>query len=398
MLRGNLLYLLHFLSKQPKVMDSYEVSRKMRLPDGRRVSDRSVREWFKELQRGCFDYYPAIRFESLGLVPTVVLLGEPRDVRFLRTIPYCDFLSHNFDPARWKEVMLLRYLVPSEHLKDFRQLWARFQKRGLIGGCDVLSLSTPVSIYSPHHKVVERDGGLNFSSVKVADYDYFFGLLESRTRSHVQARIHPEIRKNPFIVPVLFEYVREHWSSRQVWHSIKAKLGDAVWDYIRRARKRTDGVGVSRVQKAVKTIAAKHYDDFFQQVRVEYDPFYFGQNFLTFLIADFEDRERLIQFAKHLAQRSLVTYVHLNHNRHSNKTMFHFLTNHLELRKLLSGAVRQYSKPSGSNRILWKDEEKTKTVWRRELVKIDYARLFDPRECQWKGGFKECLKKASRNT
>jgi len=398
MLRRNLLYLLHFLSRQPRVMDSYEVSRKMRLPDGRRVSDRSVREWFKELQKGCFDYYPAIRFESLGLVPTVVLLDEPRDVRLWRGIPYCDFLSYNFDPARWKEVMLLRYLVPAEHLKDFRQLWERFHRKGLVSGCDVLSLSTPVSIYSPHHKVVARDGRLDFSSVNASDYDYFFGLLESRVWSHAPARIHPEIRKNPFIVPVLFEYVREHWSSRQVWQSIKAKLGDAVWDYIRRTRKRTDGVGISRVQKAVRTIATKHYDDFFQQVRVEYDPFYFGQNFLTFLIADFEDRESLVRFAKHLAQRSLVTYVHLNHNPRSNKTMFHFLTNHLELRKLLSGAVRQYTRSSRSNRILWKDEEKTKLVWRRELVKIDYARLFDPKECRWKGGFKKCLKKASTST
>jgi hypothetical protein len=379
-----LLYFLYSLTKEPRIMKSDDLARKIKQIDGSKVSGRTVRRWFSFLQGSCFDYYYYIKYESLGLVTAYVIVKGQKDLnKILNKIPLHDYATYVFDTKSMEEVVLLRYLIPIEKIKEFENHWSDFYDDGLVRRYWIHYLSTPTMIYSPFHKTISREGEFSNDNVKESDYDFFFKLLYKNLNTKRVPKVDDAIKENPLILPVLLSQSREHWASTKIWKDMKEKLGSSVWNYIGKVKKETDNVGTKRVQKCYRDIFEKHRDKLIQQVRVEYDPIILHKNITSFLFLDFPSNNSRFEFTKELAKKSLITYVY-PHYGHSNKTMFFFVSSNSLTRDILSELVVKYSKKSISNRILWRNKKKIGKIWGRHTAKLNYANLFDPDKCKWK--------------
>jgi hypothetical protein len=148
---------------------------------------------------------------------------------------------------------------------------------------------------------------------------------------------------------------------------------------MRKLRKRTDGVGIRRVQDTIKQIYGKYKDELIQQVRIEYNPILLEKNITTFLFLGFKNKSELIDFTKKLSQKTLLTYVYPSYDL--NKAMFFFVSSNSETREVISELICEYS--TNSTRILWRDRKKINDIWGRRTAKLNCAGLFDPIKCKW---------------
>ena len=80
------LELMHYLALNKKFMNVVEVSKSF--ARNKNISDRTVRRWFKAVQKYCFDYFPALRYGQLGLQWVSVIVENLRDSNFLKIMPY----------------------------------------------------------------------------------------------------------------------------------------------------------------------------------------------------------------------------------------------------------------------------------------------------------------------
>lgn len=383
-----LLVLLHFLTKQRKVLNSREIAQKFVLPNGRKVTDRSIRRWFTFLQGQCLDYYHDVKYENLALVPVYILLRKPVNAqKLLQMFPLHDYVTYVFDTKIMEEIFFVRYLIPKNLLKQFNKFWKKAKAQGLVENFWIYYFMSPTLIYSPFHKVLDRHGEFQDSEIGEEEYNFFFNSLSENLTRKKEFKLSEPVKENPLIVPLLFTQYREQWSSLKIWQDMKNRLGKEVWNYIKRAKIKSEGLGIRRVQDTFKQIYSQHKEIFLNQVKVEYDPIILNKNITTFLILDLDNKQKLTEFTKRLAQKSLQTYVYPSLTDES-KAMFFFVSGNSATREVLSELLPEYSKGTAFNRIFWRNRKRIGEIWGRHTAKFDYSKIFDPINCEWKDDFK----------
>jgi hypothetical protein len=376
--KPKLMEFSYLLTLQPRVMNSNELAKIITIGNEKGITDRTIRRWFNHLQTHCFDYYHYLKYENLGLFAVYVLVtGEKELLNFLEGFPMHDYVAYFFDPRKSKDILLVRYLVPKKGIKKLKKYLGNCKARNAIEDYEIHYFSTPVIIYSPFHKIMDRHGNLDFSKIDENDHDFFLELLEKRRNERRKISLSKHIKQNPFILPVLLTQHREHWSSVKIWNDIKQRLGNDIWKYMRRIKKKTDMVGVRYVQRTLKQIYQYHMDDFVQQVRVEYDPIVLEKNAAAIFFMNFNNNISFLNFVRQLAKRSLMIYVYPPYK--NSKYMFYVVTGHREMHDMMTDILGKHD----NERLLFRSRKKFKDIWGRNLAKFKYEKNFDPLKAEW---------------
>jgi hypothetical protein len=183
------------------------------------------------------------------------------------------------------------------------------------------------------------------------------------------------------IIPVLAALEYEHKSSPEVWSAVKYKLKDSVWDYVRRFRKKTDGVGVKKVQAIIRNLKGL---GLLNQMRVVYFPLEIGRNIWIYTVFNFKNKRELIRMAEIMLVNSI--YCNLfplgGHN-----AMMVTLVNGESLQNLFS----PLSEADVEKFFFFDYFKSMNLVTTTRHVRFDYANLFNPKTCGWAYNHDEML-------
>lgn len=394
-----LLEFMYFLATDQEFMNSVKISKKLS-KKGKKVSDRTVRRWFNYLQKSCFDYFPYPKYKNLGLMPITMIVCNLKVDKVLNIIPYMMYIQKGigFKSSKMcKDYFLLMYLIPPDKISDFKKFWDFVCSKGLAEYYDLMEFRTPIDYYSPLHKILKQDGTLDFSTEYAPNNTQFINKLKENLDCSHEIKIHKGINKNPMIIPIILEYFREFWSSNKVWHSIKGKLKNSTWEYIKdikKRKKKTDGVGIRHVQESLAYLQ-ENFNDFFQQIRVVYEPLYSGKNNTLFLSLKHKNKESIIKLSKILSENSLLLTVYPPINIKDTTTLFYIVTDNKKVVKILND-ILPFIADSKRNITIFRDYERSSKYWNRLNLKIDYKNLFDPVTLSWKYASNEYQKELSK--
>lgn len=379
-----MMELLYFLTKNQKYMNSVEISHSFS-SGGEKFSDRTIRRWFDHLQEKCLDYFPYVRHESFGLVSTFLILKNLKNENLIQILPHINYISQGMGFEKTDDLYVMQYFVPVENLGRFEGFWREVKSLDLVDDYDLFKARSPTDFYSPSHEIITEDGYLNFSKHGI-DNSYFTKILKENLDRKIETKINYRIVENPFIVPTALEYFREHWSSSQVWKSMKEKLGNDVWRYARRFRKKTDGVGISMVQRTLKDLHEPYYKTFFHQTRVYYSPLKSkATSFYIFL--KLKKGADLPLFSELISKHCLMSVIYPPLKK-EKKVMLFVLTSGEQLINIMR-LISEFSDASAENKIILRDLNKTR-YWTRYYLKMDY-RLFNPDICSWEYNHKRYM-------
>ena len=168
------------------------------------LSARTMKRWIKYLKElesnyYSFDYIPKINYSTLGLCQVDVNLIEPvhRDISLL--IPH-NYYHIILKTKEIRDAQFVQYLIPYNSMDDLYDLHEEMVDQGLISDFTFFRIFDTFHIPSPYHEVIAPEGKLKFN--KEIDNSFFIKKLEL---SRDQVRMDEEIKKNPFIIPVIFE-------------------------------------------------------------------------------------------------------------------------------------------------------------------------------------------------
>jgi hypothetical protein len=288
---------------------------------------------------------------------------------------------------------LVTYLIPKGCAGQFRKFWSIALQRGLISYYRLFESRCPVYFYSPFHELVGDDGRMNFPENYDAKHQFFQDLLKRLLEEGAEVSMHDRIRKNPFIIPLVFEYFREHWSSHRVWKSMKRKLGDDIWKYIKdpkAGRGHKDGAGIRFVQRTTRELC-DNFDEFFSQMRVVYYPLYSNESSIFYLFLKLKRRDAIYELAEVISDHSLSMAVYPPMGKKSKNVMFYVLTNKPMSMEIMGNLIQPYLDKAWDNKIILEDFKGSLKYWRRNSefwtkhnMKAVYHKLFDPTTCTWK--------------
>jgi hypothetical protein len=368
-----LLEMTYNLTKERDFLDSIDVAKRFKIR-GKKISDRTIRRYFGRLDKECFDYFPHLRYEALGLLPIWVLIERPYEEDIFQIIPYHDYVTYCYSENSVSSI-LVKYAIPAGRLGEFKEFWKEAKKGRIVRDYQIYPIHTPIEFYSPFHKVVKRDGTFDFSEKEGFDNTHYLNILRESLKYNRKPALNALVLHNPFIIPVLLEYYREHYTNRKVWKSIKSKLGENVWSFLKKNRKKTDGVGYFMVQRIIRSLNTSNYSDFFQHIKVFYDPFM--KNGVTFYVV-VESEGKLTNIMDRLSKNCLITTIYPFTN--GKGFMLYNLTSGPQISHYMR-AIHEFD-PEAKIKFLWRDPELSSKYFQRRILKLDYS-LFNPETMTW---------------
>jgi hypothetical protein len=394
-----LLKFMYFLVTRQRFMNSVQIADELRI-NGEHVTDRTVRRWmtFLNNERN-FNYFINAKHESLGLMPIFVLMHNLKKTKVLDIIPYLAYVEYGICLGKMDNGFLVEYFLPPENLKKLKLFLDDCVNRGFMDNYEVHPCCSAIALYSQFHKVVDKDGNLRFENNNEKELTYFTGLLEQKLNKRIKCGIHPGIKRNPLIVPLLCEHFREaSLSSKKAYGLLKERVGEKMWDYFRDLkikRKRNCGACVKFIQKTIKYLH-ENAEDFVQQVRISYTPLYLGENVGVYLIVRLKENRSVVDFAMEVAKKSLQLLVHPPYNR-KGQMIFFIITNFRALVEILNEILPKYIDPSPNNKLFLRDLHKTR-FWQESKLhnKINYCDVFDPVNVKWKYLHQEYMSKLKK--
>ena len=397
-----ILEFMYNLTRRQSFMNSVEIANSV-LVSNKKISDRTIRRWFNHLKKNVFTYYPYIKYESLGLIPVIVQISDLKNEKLLDIIPHKIYLVKGVTFKNFENSYLTMYLLPIARLEEFKIFWNTALEKDLIKDLHIFVSRTPIAYYSPFHKIVNHKGHLEFPHESELDNSYFNSILHKNISSKHKVKLHPKIADNPFIIPVIFEYFREHKSSKKVWAKLKEVFGDSIWDNIsspRVKRIKSENLGVAHIQKIMRDLH-ENFDDFFQQIRIQYDPFAFNENVAFYLFLKLKNKKQIIEFSEKISKNVLSVVVFPSINENEDLTLFYILTSNSKMVHILSNILTEYRAKHIENKIFLIDYPKSAKYWReetnfQETYKQNFYRLFNPKTLTWNYDHKEYLQNLNR--
>ncbi len=320
-----------------------------------KLTPKTIQKWFNLLSQKIefhgkqlvkFSYFPTFFYEKFGL-RRVFFFHEINSniTKFLNNV-WIDYACWLYDVQKLKYVLMTAHLLPKTlNAKELSNNYIETFKGFFF--C------------SPLHKIIDASGYFcpekndeEIITDKCKEFEEF-------VRNLPKIEINHYIRYNPLIIPVVFEYTKECFSSRKVWFELKSKLGSSVWQYIRKKKKESDWVGIKKVQQALADIYAANI---FHQVKIEYLPLE-KTNFCVYGLC----KKTCI---KEIMLNSVVaTFYPL---RKQDKLFFVSLTNNEGLTNIFNCKLTS---------LFFLDHAKSIELM-LATYKFDY-RLFDPVRCRW---------------
>ncbi len=391
---GKLLEMMYLLTRKQRYMNPAEVARYLSM-QGKQVTDRTVRRWFDYLHRHHFDYFPYPRYSAMGLVPVWVLTDFNEKV--LEAVPHKSAIVHGLDSRTLEKCLFCMYLVPAEHVKEFKGLWKSSPSR-----CHVFEIGSAVAFYSPFHELIDRNGIATFPEDHTVDNSHFTQLLRSNIENESETKVDDRIVNNPMMIPIIWECFRQHMSSQKIWDSFEKRAGEAAWGFVnvpKIRRRRRNGCGIRHVQNTMRDMH-DNFHDFFQQTRIAYYPFYTHHNNMLYMILRLKERKHIIPLSEMISKHSISMVAYPPRDGKSRVMIYYVLTNSRETLNIISDLIQPYIDKSFDNKVIMEDFGKAakyrdqRQQYRKEhYMMSNYHRLFDPAKCRWKFDAEDYSKK-----
>ena len=378
-----LLNFLYELTRLDRFNSSLEIAKSIKLEGDRRVTPKTVRNWFKFLlepyeYKGYsierkLSYFPAVFKNKLGLHMVLVFYANASP-SLIELFPMRVYVGWLYDAHSNNPVLVVEYIVPTDNLNDFLLLLGRVREAGFCSDISSYVIGSSFTMNSPFHKVIDINGNFHSDRNDSNEIGRQVENLDAFLESAVEARIIPYVKDNPLVIPVLAESMYELRSSVQVWNAVKKKLGDSVWDFVRHSRKKSDGVGVKKVQGIMKNLSGY---GLLNQMRGVYFPFEMVSSFCIWVVFDFRNREELIRMAEVMLTHSIIIRVFPMVDR---RTLITALVNGESMQNLLGSFSS-----TRIERMFFFDYPKSPdlvTTTRHSI--FAYAKIFDPITCSWR--------------
>ncbi|GEM_PF-4730954 len=380
-----ILELLFQLSKCDKMLNSYEIAERIPLGN-KKVTDRTIRRWFKELhEKHDFHYYPSPKRETYGLSYFYVIAKDLNE-EVLRVIPYITFASRATEVGTFSNVTIAFYWIPSNNKGDFIKFWRKVKEKGLASSVQVRETKSPIAFYSPLHQVIDDTSNRDHN-----EEDFQFFMSKVAKSLHSKPEIHTVVKKHPLIVPILLEYYRDLSSSHKTWSQLKKKYGESIWNFISDHKikfKKKEGLGRMYVKKLLDELH-NNFDTFFQQIRVLYNPLV-EDKIIFYLTIDSPSLSDLEKALREIYKNSIFTTVCPNLKKPS---ILFVVTDHKGWMNITNNIL---PKLPGKKKIYmynWDDSQKFQN---REYEKLEYTKLFDPETISWKFETEKYIKALDR--
>jgi hypothetical protein len=337
------------------------------------VSDRTVRRWLAFLRKQCFDYYPYINCEALGLKHYEVLLQDIKDEKIYSILPHSIYLLKGQDlMAGGRHCTMLALWVPKGSERDFRNFWRAVEKSKL-AKCTAYEFEPPVEYYAPFHEAIGKDGELDFE--QESDHSFFSKILREGRE---------EQKFEPILVPIIFEMMREHWSARLIWLNAKRKIARQMKHYFRGQKiNGSDQMKIFQMGRKLDYLQ-ENFEKFFRQIRIVYGPF--SQDKLACLVY-FDFGGDVAELAEKVASKTLL----LNVRKSPGRKSFYFLTSGAGF----NGIIKDLASSGCRNiQLIIGDKEGTDYYFKkRRQVKFQYWDVFEPETGGWKFELEKYLKR-----
>ncbi len=348
------------------------------------VSSRTILRWYSFLKNQeendySFDYYPYINFYKLGLQPVTVIFEDAVNENVLKLIPhnFYGFLGRN---NTFEKKQIGMYLIPPKSMNDFREVVEEIKKQKLVSDYYLIFQGGRFCIYNEFHKIFDENGNLNFNQ----DFknDYFINRIEIRNE---KIEMIEEVKKELFIIPILFEKFRESWSSHRLWKEMNKKLGKNIWNYISNIKihgKRNPDKAIKYIQTMQKKMQ-KNFDKFFEQTIIYYKPFFSTkENTSVYLRITLSKKNltHLKKFSSEISKHAISATVYPSRSFYENGEILVFAVSCFsELYRLIKIAKLYDSELE----YILADPDEIWKVWKREYMKFDYWKLFDTEKKEW---------------
>jgi hypothetical protein len=388
-----LLEFMYQLTLHQKLMAPKEMAQVITI-QGKKVSERTIKRWLKWLKaHHYFTYYLYTNYPKIGLVNANCILRGVKDDRIVKIIPFQDYLMKGIDMTRTKDCFFISYLMPQKNISDLKEFCKKAIKLNLIESYDIFETKQITTLYSEKHRIINEHG--NVISHKLDLDTYFENLLQSKVCKNHSIGVDDYAKKNPIVVPLMLEYLKDHASFKTAWSKMKSKLGEGIWDYVgdlKTKLKKSDGAGIVYVQKTMRYLHT-NLKDYFTQVRVSYGPLYSGENVNLYVFLKLKKKEQIIDLAREISKNSIYVLVNELNDRNMDVGI-DFVTNNKFASEILSTIIPKYADTSKSNSIMWLSYHCSSPYWEsttKNWIRFNYHRLFDPKTVSWKYDSKKYL-------
>lgn len=379
--------LLNFLSAIAQLdgpRSPVDISRTLKLEDGSKVSSRTINRWFKYLNEPFvyknyrterkMSYFPHFFKNRLGFNIVTVFYDNPSK-SLLGLFPMRSLSIYLYDTHSDRSVLAIEYVIPRGHHREFLSLLPRIVEDGYCSRARPLTTGSTYRMTSPWHKVVDRNGVFHAESNDEHDIETEVEKLRRHLllNEPLKVEMSPHIGRNPFVIPVLAEYMFESRSSIQVWKAIRTKLGERTRDYAHGEHVQ-DSMGIKMVQHTLKTLTSL---DIFNQMRLVYFPLEIVNNVAVWTIADFKDCQHLLKTAESVLAHSLWVNVYPITDR---KALFGYLTSGENLGNLF----HIFEDAHIERQFVCDMQRSADIIYTTRYSIFDYPRIFNPQTCSWR--------------
>jgi len=326
-----------------------------------------------------FDYFPTFFYERLGIVTVFLIIQEPKDLLFSKYPfeKYHDYASWFYDPSSAKDVLFYSFEVPIEFLEKFKSEWKKLKDKRIVEDYEMYPLHKSFNVYSPWHEVIDENGIFHPEKNNEKIIDEQMKGFEKHLDNLPAFEMSSLIKKNPLIIPIIFEQNRTGWSSVKIWETIKKKRGVKAWEYIqKRPSVLSDNVGIKRVQQAFRTL---YSSEIMHQMKVNYIPLELENNFYVYFYLKFEKKKDLLDTVKKISMVSIYSSFRPIVNGNGKSVFVASLAGVRSL-PLLFDAIK---KKKGGKLFFLQHEKFLSLIKNNDLCKFDYKRSFSAPARKW---------------
>lgn len=375
-----LLNFLYELTKLNAPLSSDEIANRITLENNQTISPRTVRNWFyylrepycylnKKIDRK-FTYFPTFYREKMGLRVFFIFYYNPSE-KLVGLIPYQEYCVWLFDSFTRKHILFITYAIPQENTPDFYFLLEKLKQTELCSSYKIFETNTSHRIYSPWHKVIDKNGQFHPKNNDLSELKKQVTPIHNWLKEGIEVEMVNKIKNNPLFLPILVECYFEYWSSIKIWKTMKNKLGADIWHYLKNRRRKTDGVGIKKVQQLIKLIPSLNI---FNEMRVTYLPIEFNQNFFIYCVVNLKNND-LISTLLTISINSVYVSVYP-----CKKELFLIL---LVNKESLQEIFEVFQDITVKELLFLRHFKSLNYLLQRRYFKLDYYKLYDPQRNTW---------------
>ena len=372
--------LLTFLTRQQTLLSPTQVSKDFRY-NGSAPTVRTIHRWFSVLrEKGYLVYYPYPRADLMGLQEVLVWMHGLRTPEVLGTLPFGSCFSVEVGIGEATPFITQGYWIPGEAMGDFRDLWQTAKDLGLLEDVEVFPTQNSYFFFSPFEEIVREEGVAEIE--EPLDNRYFEALTRRNLREPYKVELGEPLRSSPLLIPLVFEHVWTHSSSRQVWGAIRGRGPD----HIRAFAKGNHARALSRQGSALRLLQQqwarllKDFNHVFLQPRIA---LYWGSLrhlMLASLIFDAGSPDRMVEAARIASERSIWTALRPGLPPDTRCYLSCFAPEN-QLLPLVE-VVHEYHRGDRPPIVAIQDVKRMMNLFQTPFCKVDWT-MFDPTELRW---------------